>query len=114
MRLARAHGKPVGRRQRRKKLAEQDVVVLRRVRQRVQDQLRRPEPVAQAQLKIYSAQMDAVGGSSQINIQQGSGTFSAIITTVEALNAAKVLPAGRHHRHQHAEGAEELPGVPGT
>jgi len=44
---------------------------------------------AQAQLKIYGAQMAAVGGSSQINTQQGSGTFSALVTTVEALNAAK-------------------------
>lgn len=45
---------------------------------------------AKAQLKIYTAQMAAVGGSSQVNTQQGSGTFSAIVTTVEALNAAKV------------------------
>lgn len=45
---------------------------------------------AKAQLKIYTEQMAAVGGSSQVNTQQGSGTFSAIVTTVEALNAAKV------------------------
>jgi branched-chain amino acid transport system substrate-binding protein len=45
---------------------------------------------AKAELKIYTTQMAAVGGSSQVNTQQGSGTFSAIVTTVEALNAAKV------------------------
>lgn len=45
--------------------------------------------VSKAQLSTYSAAMDAVGGSSQVNTQQGSGVFSALVTTVEALNAAK-------------------------
>lgn len=46
--------------------------------------------VSKSQLSIYSAAMAAVGGSAQVNTQQGSGTFSALVTTVEALNAAKV------------------------